>query len=405
MKVLTILLIVLGVLVLVGAGVFAYIEFKPHKFQLHLVTSANGASCLDGTAPGYYLREGKGDGKKKYVIYFQGGSWCQGLSSDDVLQSCYNILGTDLGSSKNWPKTKEFDGILSNSQSSNPDFYNWNQVVINYCDGSLHQGYIKDPIIYQSKQIYFRGQINTVEILDELQGKHGLNAASDVIVAGFDSGVIALYQWIDYIKTKYLSSTVNYHGIADSGYYIDFLNYESQSYQTRFQIQQLWKLVDAATSVPNTNCVASVLSSNQWQCLFPQYISKYVSAPIFVIQSLYDIWVLDNNAGMSCVSEKTSSLDSCSDVIDYIESYKTVISNKIVNNLQPNSGVWQIACAFHDISFVDSAYFTSASWQVTVSSANYTAQTALSKWLSGGVSSYVDQSVWPNNSKCARINF
>ena len=32
MKVLTILLIVLGVLVLVGAGVFAYIEFKPHKF-------------------------------------------------------------------------------------------------------------------------------------------------------------------------------------------------------------------------------------------------------------------------------------------------------------------------------------------------------------------------------------
>jgi hypothetical protein len=49
-------------------------------------------------------------------------------------QSC-----SALGSSLYMGKTIPFTGVLS-VQSENPDFYNWNRVMVRYCDGSSSLG-------------------------------------------------------------------------------------------------------------------------------------------------------------------------------------------------------------------------------------------------------------------------
>lgn len=46
-----------------------------------VVLSAKGdALCLDGTPGAYYIGEGTGANKNKFVIYFEGGGWCGGTT-------------------------------------------------------------------------------------------------------------------------------------------------------------------------------------------------------------------------------------------------------------------------------------------------------------------------------------
>ena len=46
-----------------------------------------------------------------------------------------------LGSSKSWPPTADFPGgLLSDDQTANPDFYNWNLAFVKYCDGASFAG-------------------------------------------------------------------------------------------------------------------------------------------------------------------------------------------------------------------------------------------------------------------------
>jgi len=37
-----------------------------------------------------------------------------------------------------------------------------------YCDGSIHQGYVEEPIAYKDTQLYFRGQKNVENIFNDL---------------------------------------------------------------------------------------------------------------------------------------------------------------------------------------------------------------------------------------------
>ena len=94
--------------------------------------------CLDGSPPGYYIREGTGSGADKWILHQEGGGWC--FTTED----CYNRSKTDLGSSKGWPPSVSTSGIgfLSDDKDVNPDFYSWTAVYMKYCDGASFAGYV-----------------------------------------------------------------------------------------------------------------------------------------------------------------------------------------------------------------------------------------------------------------------
>ena len=113
------------------------------------------AKCLDGSQAGFYFQKGRQS--DKFLVYFEGGALCAGLSEGDTLKDCYDRSLTALGSSSKYPKSRSFDtwGYLSPSKR-NP-FHDWNRVFFPYCDGSLHQGSRLQPMKHNNKDLYFRG--------------------------------------------------------------------------------------------------------------------------------------------------------------------------------------------------------------------------------------------------------
>ena len=80
---------------------------------------------------------GFGAGINNWILHLEGGGWCYDKNE------CLEWSKTDLGSSKNWEQTVVYNsGLLSYTPSKNPDFYQWNVVHINYCDGASFSGYM-----------------------------------------------------------------------------------------------------------------------------------------------------------------------------------------------------------------------------------------------------------------------
>ena len=104
-------------------------------FFLLLNFDAQGAVCLDGSPPGYYIGNGSGSGVNKWIVHQGGGRWCN--TTDD----CFSRSKTALGSSTLWPRSLSLNGIFSDEESVNGEFYNWNVVYLGYCDGGSFSGY------------------------------------------------------------------------------------------------------------------------------------------------------------------------------------------------------------------------------------------------------------------------
>ena len=64
-----------------------------------------------------------------------GGGWCLRGQSD-----CLERSRTRLGSTKSYPESMGFSGVLSDDPDINPDFHNWNMVYVIYCDGASFAG-------------------------------------------------------------------------------------------------------------------------------------------------------------------------------------------------------------------------------------------------------------------------
>ena len=94
--------------------------------------------CLDGSPPAYYLRPGFSTGVDKWIIHLKGGGSCLDL------EECYERAKTDRGSSSPefWPNTLEFNGLLSDNETVNTGFYNWNLVYVIYCDGASFSNFL-----------------------------------------------------------------------------------------------------------------------------------------------------------------------------------------------------------------------------------------------------------------------
>ena len=109
--------------------------------------------CLDGSSPGYYIGKGSGSGASKWILHQEGGGWC------DTLDDCLNRSRTYLGSSHYWNSSILLGGIFSDDQTVNGEFYNWNVVLLGYCDGGSFAGY-RSVFYFIFKSTYLVGLLS-----------------------------------------------------------------------------------------------------------------------------------------------------------------------------------------------------------------------------------------------------
>ncbi|PHT51925.1 hypothetical protein CQW23_06387 [Capsicum baccatum] len=185
---------------------------------------SKGAVCLDGSPPAYYFDPGFGDGVDNWIVQISGGAWCVNVTD------CIGRTKTQLGSSKYMDKL-EFQGIHTKNKSANPDFYNWNKVILAYCDGGSFVGDVEyvDP----ATNLHFRGKRIFYAILEELL-KKGLKNAKNALLAGTSAGGYPAVLYCDSFRDS-LPTAARVKCLNDCGYFPHFKNPElERNWHDRF---------------------------------------------------------------------------------------------------------------------------------------------------------------------------
>ncbi|KAJ4786150.1 Pectin acetylesterase [Rhynchospora pubera] len=202
-----------------------------------------------------------------------GGGWCH-----DV-ESCNARKYTNLGSSNRMERQVPFTGILSNLPSNNPDFSDWNIVVIRYCDGASFSGDVEETN-QNGTTLYFRGQRIWKAVMEELFLK-GLATANKALLTGCSAGGLATYIHCDDFKAL-LPNAETVKCMADGGFFLDVKDISGKSYIHDFY-SDVVHLQDVGKRFPN--CISQMDAT---KCFFPEEIIKGISTPVFVLNSAYD---------------------------------------------------------------------------------------------------------------------
>jgi hypothetical protein len=87
--------------------------------------------------------------------------------------------------------------------------------------------------------------------------------------------------------------SIKYSGLIDSGYFIDYKSLVTGDNDFQLKMKALVSLVNKEVPLPNTACVKSYEESPHL-CMMPERLSKFITSPFFLIESLYDTWQLPN---------------------------------------------------------------------------------------------------------------
>ncbi|KAM7525581.1 hypothetical protein LguiA_015483 [Lonicera macranthoides] len=240
---------------------------------------AKGAVCLDGSAPAFQLDKGFGDGANNWLVHLEGGGWC------DSMEDCKARVITCHGSSKRMSKYK-LTGILSHNRTYNPNFYNWNRILVHYCDGSSYTGDVEE--VDPKYNLYFRGQRVFNAVIEHLL-ELGMKNATNALLTGCSAGGIGSMLHCDQFRAM-LSPTTKVKCVADGGYFIRTKDI-SGNYFLEGVYDAVVNLHGSAKNLPSS-CTSRMKPS---LCFFPENALPTVQTPIFIVNSLYDSWQIAIN--------------------------------------------------------------------------------------------------------------
>ncbi|KAL3613811.1 hypothetical protein CASFOL_041885 [Castilleja foliolosa] len=235
---------------------------------------SKGAVCLDGSPPAYSIEQGHGSGVNNWMIYLEGGGWCN-TTSDCIGRS----IGW-LGSSYSRNNKTYYNGLLTGNQTYNPEFYNWNRVFLVYCDGASFSGDVEE--VDPQTNLHYRGARIFNAIMEDLLAK-GMSNAENVILSGSSAGGLATLFHCDNFRQQVVPNAKRVKCISDSGFFMHAKNLpgvkEREDYFTK-----IVDLHQMAKTIP-TSCTSKM---NPGLCLFPEYLVDDIQTPLFILESSFD---------------------------------------------------------------------------------------------------------------------
>ncbi len=179
------------------------------------------AVCNDGTQGAYVLRAGQGSGVNRWVISLEGGSDCY----DDASCSSRAASSGDLISTApiagNPSLAPGMGGLLSQEASTNPDFYDANEVQIVYCSSDDWSGAKSGAGAFNANDDTtwnFQGRAILDAAIADLKANHGLNGATEVMFTGQSAGGLGVYVNTNYVA-KLVPSSARFVAYSDAAFY------------------------------------------------------------------------------------------------------------------------------------------------------------------------------------------
>ncbi|KAH1079067.1 Pectin acetylesterase 3 [Glycine max] len=301
----------------------------PLMVPLTLIQGAasKGAVCLDGTLPGYHFHPGFGSGANSWLIQLEGGGWC------NTIRSCVFRKTTRRGSSKYMEKQLAFTGILSNKAEENPDFFNWNRVIVRYCDGASFSGDSQN----EAAQLQFRGQKIWQAAMQELLFK-GMQKANQALLSGCSAGGLASIIHCDEFRSLFPTST-KVKCLSDAGFFLDAVDI-SGGHTLRNLFGGVVKLQEVQKNLPNS-CLNQL---DPTSCFFPQNLINHVETPLFLLNAAYDAWQVQESLAPHS-ADPHGSWNDCksnharcnSSQIQFLQDFR----NQMLNDVKGFSGTSQ----------------------------------------------------------------
>lgn len=241
-----------------------------------------GAVCLDGTPPAYALQEGIGEAANNWIIYLEGGGWCASEAE------CLFRTTKDVGSSNRWQKEQScLIAMLSDQQNENPYFFNWTRVYVRYCDGSSYVGDREEPFIESNTTVYFRGARIFDAIMEDLSTR-GLLNASQALLTGCSAGGLGALLQCDHFRSM-LPQSAKVKCAADAGFFIDGTDIYGGHWHREY-FAQIVQTHESYKNLPKS-CTSKMNAS---LCMLPQYFVGDIMTPVFILNSVYDTWQIEN---------------------------------------------------------------------------------------------------------------
>ena len=260
----------------------------------------DGAVCLDGSAPGYYFREGTDP--SKFLVALHGGGWCYGPTENASKFDCAARANTSLGSSSLWSATiPEYEhGMTSSNCSVNPAFCTWSVAYVFYCDGHSFAGDRSDPVDVPGAAVtpfYYRGRRILRATLRDLISRRGLDRSSTVVLSGHSAGGLATYLLADYVHSLLPATVTSFSAAPDAGFFLDHPDVHGRR-AFGLMMRTAFSLANASGAL-NAACKA-LHADDPFACVLPQYFAHAVQTRMHVIQSQYDSWQLGNILSLPC---------------------------------------------------------------------------------------------------------
>ncbi|GJP41593.1 hypothetical protein CLOM_g1248 [Closterium sp. NIES-68] len=278
---------------------------------------AVGAVCLDGSAPGFYYRKGYGSGRNNWVLFFEGGAWCSSH------HACAHRATTILGSSALFLPAEEMEstergmkGMFSANRTINPDFYNWNAAFFPYCDGGSFSGDREHIPVPSGAPLYLRGRRVADLLLKHLIDRMGLAQAHQVVVAGCSAGAVAVLLHCDRIRAalEAIAPSISVRCIADSSMFLDLPD-ANNTRNVEALFTNVTKMHNMSASLPPA-CLKDRPPEKHYECFMAEHLLPYISTPLFLINSNYDIVALRLIVGPEAVSASSGKPKDCLEQVD-----------------------------------------------------------------------------------------
>ena len=261
---------------------------------------ADGAVCLDGSPVPLYVRPGSGPDAANYVLFWEGGGWCESDSD------CASRSRTALGSSTFTITTYASRDLLNSNCTINPYFCNWSVAYAAYIDGASRSGDAVSPVVVDGAPIYYRGARVLRATLAALlsaagpgAGMPSLAAAPRLLVSGSSAGGLTTYLHIDEIAAavRAANPAADVRAVPEVGFFIDGASiWKNQHIMTDVfaRVADFQNVTGGAPENVNAACVAAMPAAQRWRCFMAQYTLPYIRTPLYIVNSMHDEWQAQN---------------------------------------------------------------------------------------------------------------
>ncbi|KAL5717185.1 [Wnt protein] O-palmitoleoyl-L-serine hydrolase [Ranunculus cassubicifolius] len=251
-----------------------------------------------------------------------------------------------------------FTGILSNNKEENPDFYNWNRVRLNYCDGASFAGEGEDKV----NGLQFRGQRIWLAAMEELLFK-GMSNVEQALLTGCSAGGLAAILHCDEFRRLFPNAT-KVKCLSDAGMFLDAKDVSGGNTLRRI-FGNVVNLQGVAKNLPSA-CTDHL---DPTSCFFPQNLVANVQTPMFLLNAAYDAWQVKESLAPKSADPRgewkacKSNHASCnSSQIQFFQGFRNQMLNAVKGfSYSKQNGVFINSCFTHCQSEQQDTWFSNNS--------------------------------------------